>query len=453
MKKDILYAAASLLLLSGCGSFLDVTPQGEVVPRTDDEFAAIIDNRLNEIEGGGDEYIIGNTETIGRLEACADDLDANIRVGNNLAAYAGEYINRRQSDWREIFVIIRDCNIVIDNLKGRESASGILSAAYAIKGILYYNLIRDWCDPWEDASSQMGIPIVDEFSINDMPVRASLRESADYAASLLDASLALDPQDARFIFTEYIVKAYRAKLAFWCEDWETTSAICRDIIAHCGKELSGTDEFASMIQSEYAPKGEVLIRSHINNASELDWYFSYVRGYIASRPASSDLVAMYGDGDVRPAVYFNARHFSAKRPEARLRLSEIVLMLAESEYHQGHREEALAELNKLRRARIVGVADFAEDTLPSVRSGERIVVDAEGKPLTPLIQAILDERRRELFCEGDRWYELKRNGCPEWWVITGGLKYTTKKYLYTAPIYRRDVELNEGLTQNPGYLD
>ena len=68
------------------------------------------------------------------------------------------------------------------------------------------------------------------------------------------------------------------------------------------------------------------------------------------------------------------------------------------------------------------------------------------------MQAILEERRRELYMEGDRWYELKRNGRPEWWIISGGLKYTTRAYLYTAPILKADVDLNPDLKQNPGYV-
>ena len=79
-------------------------------------------------------------------------------------------------------------------------------------------------------------------------------------------------------------------------------------------------------------------------------------------------------------------------------------------------------------------------------------MDCYGKPLTPLLQAIFDERRKEMYMEGDRWYELKRNGCPEWWIISNGLKYTTKAYLYTSPISKSDVDLNPGLEQNPGYV-
>lgn len=455
--KHIIYILTPIALLASCKSYLDVQPQGKVIPKTDDEFAAIMDNRIFDIEGGGDEYVIGNMDAIAKYEGYADNLDANIRVGN-LVAYSGDNINIRQSEWRSIFQIIRDCNIVIENLEGRTTptAKGTLAAAYAMKGICYYNLLRNWCEPWEagNESSQTGLPTVDRFDIEAMPVRASLKESAEYTESMLLMSLEQKNEDARFFFTEYIVKAYLAKLYFWCEDWTSTINVCNDIINGSGLELTPIGSYEDMIQAENDKKGEVLVRSHINNASELDWYFSYVKGYIASRPASSALIRLFGnepEKDVRFRISFDSKRFNTKTPECRVRLSEIVLMLAEAYCHSGDTENALKWLNELRSKRIENVTAYTSETLPAVREDNRIKEDAEGKPLTPLLQAILDERQKELYMEGDRWFELKRNGRPEWWIINNGLKYTTKKYMYTAPVYKGDTDLNPEFKQNPGY--
>ncbi len=416
--------------LCACGNYLNVKPQGYVIPSTDEEFAAILHSHLQDIEGGGDEYIVGNMDVIARLEACADDLDANITAGK-LKIYAGEYINSRMLDWKNIYEIIRDCNIVLDNIGQRDSelALKVISCANAIKGICYLNLMRDFCEPWDAArcDDQPGLPLVDHFDISANPPRSSLRETADYTEKLLRRALSPAMDDEVFIFTEYIVKGYLARLLFWTEDWEGAAALCEDIIANSGVELCEAADYADMLRAVNERKGEVLIRSHINNASELDWYFAYVRGYIASRPASASFVRLFGEEpvkDVRLSCCIDSRRMNAKAPECRLRLSEMVLMLAECRCHQGRDE---------------------------VREDSRIKVDATGKTLTPLMQAILDERRKELFLEGDRWYELKRNGRPEWWVISNGLKYTTKAYMYTAPIYKGDVDRDPNMIQNEGY--
>ena len=447
------------VLLAGCTRFLSVQPQGEVIPKTDEEFAALMHNRIRDIEGGGDAYVLGNMETIALFEGCADDLDANIRVGNNLVSYAGEAINSRMSDYRYSFEIIRDCNIVIENLSGRtsETARGALGAAYAMKGILYYNLLREFAGPYNpsDAGAEPGIPIVDKVDIDAMPSRASLRETAEYASAQLAKALPLTLDDRRWFFTTTLVKAYQARLAFWCEDWDQAAAIAEDIIDHSGFTLTPADGYKAMLNAA-DPTGEVIAKTHINNSSELDWYFSYIKGYIASRPVCAALVRLYGEDpskDIRFTTGWDAKRLNTKLPERRVRLSEMYLIAAEAEYHRGESGTALGYLNDLRRQRVTDAVDYTEATLPPLREGDRITEDAEGEAITPLLQAILDERRKELYLEGDRWFELKRCGRPEWWVISNGLKYTTKKYLYTAPIYKQDCELNPDMKQNPGYED
>lgn len=441
ISKNILIGLAAMVSVIGCKNYLNVQPQGEVIPETDEEFAAIIHNLLRDIEGGGDEYVIGNMDALKFLEGCADNLDANIRTSANLTFFAGEEIDSRQRAYEESWKVVRDCNIVTENMKdrGTDIARGALSAAYSMKGIVYYNLLREFCQPWSDtmADELPGIPIVDKFGINDKPARGTIRQTYDYAKAQFEAALALNPTDPKYVFTEWIIKAYEAKLEFWCQNWDNVITLCEDIIAHNGISLTPISEYADMINSQYDTKGEVLVRSHINNSSELDWYFNYTKSYLASRPASARLIRLFGENpknDVRYAASFDKKRMNVKTPECKVRLSEVVLMLSEAYYHKGDNASALKWLNELRRDRIAEVTDLTMDSLPEVRTDDRIVVDCQGDAVTPLLQAIFDERRKELYMEGDRWYELKRNGRPEWWVISNGLKYTTKEYLYTSPI-------------------
>jgi len=134
-----------------------------------------------------------------------------------------------------------------------------------------------------------------------------------------------------------------------------------------------------------------------------------------------------------------------------MRSDELYLTLAEAYAHLKNTEQALSVLNQVRSARINNVQAYTTANLPEVNRTALIQEDAEGLPLTKLMHAILNERRKELFMEGDRWFELKRNGRPEFWVGNNGLKYTTKKYMYTFPLPRVDVEIIPGLKQNEGY--
>ena len=447
----------SLLLLGGCKNFLNVQPQGEVIPTTDEEFAAIIHTRLQNIEGGEDDNVIGNMETISLLEGIADNLDANIKAGN-LALYSGTEINKWQTNWKEIFEIIRDCNIVIENIEGRtsETARGSLKAAYSMKAICYYNLLRIFCQPWDEGTkiTQDGLPLIDRFDIMDMPVRANMEETFGYIDGLFSQAINVGKVEDLYFFNDNILKIYQAKLYFWCEKWDSCIKVCEDLVNNSGYSLTGISDYEAMIQAEYQAKGEVIVRSHINDASELDWYFTYLEGYIGSRPVGAQLVKLFGTDptkDVRYNLSFDKKRFNTKTPEARVRLSEAVLMLSEAYYHKNDDVNALKWLNELRKNRIEGVIDYQLNTLPKVTTDNKIIVDALGKSLEPLIQAIFHERQKELYMEGDRWFELKRNGSPQWWIINNAMKYTTVKYLYTAPIFKGDIDINPKIKQNPGY--
>lgn len=457
MSKRYIIFLLTVLTLSSCKNYLDVQPQGKVIPKTDEEFAAIIHNRINAIEGGEDQFVVGNFDGIILYESYADNLDANVKVGN-LAAYSGDKINNRQSFYKSIFSIIRDCNIVIENITDRQTdlAKKTCAAAYAIKGICYYNLIRDYCEAYdkEKASTTLGMPIIDKFDMEAMPSRSSLETTIEYCASLLQKSIDYNIEDGLFLFTKDIVKTYLAKLYFWKEDWDSTIQLSEELMKLPNYRLASIAEYPEMIQAKNAAKQEVIVRSHINNNSDIDWYYVMVIKDIKSRPVSHNLVKLFeqdGDNDIRKALSYDKKRINLKTISAKVRSSELVLMLAESYYHKGDNENALINLNKLRKNRIKDVDNYTMMTLPAINSNNLIVKDATGKPLTPLISAIFDERQKEFYMEGDRWFELKRNGSPEFWVINNGLKYTNYEYLYTSPIYKSDVYMNDNMQQNKGY--
>ena len=87
-----------------------------------------------------------------------------------------------------------------------------------------------------------------------------------------------------------------------------------------------------------------------------------------------------------------------------MRGAELKLIEAECYAHLNQIENALKALNELRKARISNATDYTLTTLPDVVSTEKITVDAQGKALTKLMAAILNERRKEFFAEGDRMF-------------------------------------------------
>jgi hypothetical protein len=174
-----------------------------------------------------------------------------------------------------------------------------------------------------------------------------------------------------------------------------------------------------------------------------------------TRPVNYELIRLYDTKDIRLTTFFTSNRKNQKEPFGRIRASEIHLMMAECHAHMGESQLALDILNGLRAKRIEDYTAYTLETLPEVDTKAMIKVDAKGEPLTPLTQAILNERRMEMCMEGDRWFELKRNGSPEFTILTDAIgvwqKYTMKTYMYTFPINKDDVDLKDYLKQNEGY--
>lgn len=453
-------AAAAILLLASCKSFLDVKPKGKVIPETDEEYLSVLNGMLYQVEtyDAGEGTVIPGPTELAEFEAITDNLDANLEdyMGgekSGLPLYQGSEINKRQYMWKYNYEYIRNCNIILEAMQGRGSglAAEMSAACLAIKGICYYNLMRAFCLPYNPAaaSGTAGLPLVKTFDIEERPQRSTLRETGEYICGLLEESIRMNLQEEDYIFTSDVAKAFLAKTLFWLQDWDGALELCEELL---GKyPLSERAGYSTMIQELNKRSGEIIVKSY-TEGSDSDYRYTNAKKAASRRPINKTLIDLFGADpgkDVRWSVTVGARRMNKKTICGRVRSSELCLMAAECYAHKGEDGEALKKLNLLRSKRIENASDYTMETLPEV--GERLIAeDCTGQALTPLLSAIFDERRKELFLEGDRWYELKRNGRPEMFVISNMRKYTTYKYLYTFPINRNDVDLGK-LEQNDGY--
>jgi starch-binding outer membrane protein, SusD/RagB family len=118
-----------------------------------------------------------------------------------------------------------------------------------------------------------------------------------------------------------------------------------------------------------------------------------------------------------------------------LRLAEQYLIRAEARAQQGNIGGAQSDLNAIRN-----------------RAG---LTNTNASDQASLLTAILHERQTELFCEGHRWFDLKRTGAVEavMSVVTplksNGAPWKSYQQLY--PILNADILKSPNLTQNPEY--
>jgi len=115
-----------------------------------------------------------------------------------------------------------------------------------------------------------------------------------------------------------------------------------------------------------------------------------------------------------------------------LRLGELYLIRAEAAAQLNNLTQALADINTIRQR--AGLSPNPADAASQ----------------TTVLNAVMRERRVELFCEwGNRWFDLKRTGTAA--TVLGSEKtgYTANAALYPLP--QTQIQLDNLLIQNPGY--
>lgn len=457
MKKNI-WIIGVMCCLCSCRDYLDIKPYGKTIPQTAEEFSALLHQTLNKLDYGESNCILNTVGETSTLEMYADNLEANLTEypgGNFLPVYVGADVDKQTSRYSEYYALVRNCNIIIGEMKDRTSEMGrqVLGTAYAIRGICYYEMLRRYCEPYQETNkSQAGLPIVAHFDMEAQPRRSTFRQTVDFIEENFLNALEYEVSDDIYRIKADVVHGYFARLYFWTKQWDKVLTETDYLLKKY--PIIDLEGYKEMMESPYTAKGNILLKSNIYTNTSTDLSNSSTMSTMKYRPASIQFISLFDEqADVRYSMDFNSKRQAIKLPKGCMRSAEWLLMRAEAFYHTGNNQEALSLVNLLRRNRIAGCVDYTMDHLPAVPDTQLIRVDCDNKPLTPLLNLILNERRKEFFLEGDRWFELKRNGSPEFWRTRDGKKYVTQKFLYTFPLPITDIELVEGLIQNEGYTD
>lgn len=466
IKKHIFTAAAACISLgiSSCTNYLDIKPYDKVIPETPEEFSALLHNILNDIDEGDENYLVPNYSIASDFDvAFGDDFEVCLTEagGSRLRTYLGNYIehNGYYSCYSRLYEYIRNCNIIINEMEDHDSeeARNVFAAAYAMRGVAYYELIRQFCQIPDPANldSQLGVPLVTIFDMEATPARASMATILNQIESDLKTSLSYNMTDPVYRFTPDVVKGYLGRLYFWSRRWEDCLGISREILA--AHPLLDRDGFKTMMENFGKLTGNQLIKCYRSASVTGTGSLTGTTSNISYRPVSIRYLSNYYDDekvtDIRYDMYVNSKRQIKKTVFCGMRGAEFKLMEAESLYHLRREPEALKSINEFRSYRIKNSKDIEMDNLPAVNSREIMKMDVNGQPITPLLALIQRERRKEFLLEYDRFFELKRNGCPEFTTYLNGTKYRTLSYMYTLPIPIHDMDIVDNLQQNPGYTE
>jgi len=415
-------------------------------------------------------------------DVMADNIYTELTYANGrYIAQNSNTVNSHFNIWTTAYSIINEVNTIIANIDGlndpagQSKKAGIKAEALALRAMVYFDLARVYgYEPVNVASAGNGFnksvplrlkPTAGLPDAEQVP-RATVTEVYASIEADLKAAIALFPSGAsasRVRLNKGAAYALLGKSYLYSGKWAEAVTAFDDAMntANTGARLASAGTYISAFAAN--PNTESMFELVINPTTQLggvtgnnDSMYSYTHpsGYntiptFGGQTVSDELFALFGTGDDRKAMIFqfggtasspnpvfnwSDKYSGARGPYADnpkvIRFADVLLMKA----------EALAEQNQF------GAAATIVTQLRTNRNADVSIVPTD----LNIKSFIQDERRRELFFEGHRWFDLKRRGLgitKPAKVGLGTIPATDFKLL--APIPNSEFLL--GLERNPGY--
>jgi hypothetical protein len=321
-----------------------------------------------------------------------------------------------------------------------------------LRAIAHFALMQSFCKKYEP--SGLGIAVMTSYDNAAKPARNTMSEVISQIETDISAAKGYLGTPTDFIDYEINsvnLTAFQARVALFKRDYTAAKNLATNIISSLNGLAQGDDyRDIWMDKLSIGAQQEVLFRYRTGNSTSLGGLWTSTSGLIPIAP-SSKLINEFADNDIRKntffdtleaEIYFVKKHYESDRGARRvdvkyIRLSEMYLIRAEANAMLGDVAAGTADLNTLRTARISG---YVDDTFAT---------SAE------LMEAIIEERYKELCFEGFRFYDLKRTSRP---VIRESvdaqadwIKLDSNSYKFVYPIPRSAILSNPNTVQNPGY--
>jgi hypothetical protein len=324
----------------------------------------------------------------------------------------------------------------------------------ALRGISHFSLLQAYCKAY-DPNDPMGIAIMLVSDPTARPARNTVAESIAQIEKDLSDAYALLPAVTPSTFTDTVmnqvnINAYRARVALFKGDYANAISYATSVINSNVKPLVTGTAFSGIWTD--ANSNETLFRIRYANSTAVGSLWTTTGGLVYISP-SDKLVNSYLSSDIRKAAYIGTgsgktylnKYYTSSRGGRAVdmkpcRISEMYLIRAEAYARQATPNLVLgaADLNTLRAQRITG---YTNQTFTAA---------------SDLVNAVLDERFKELCFEGFRFFDLKRNNLPvqraasdvtstTWQTLPAG------DYRFTWPIPQYELLANPNMKQNPGY--
>lgn len=388
----------------------------------------------------------------------ADNVFISSRNSGRYSAFDQYVITTANADyegyWNNAYTaILRANNIINAKLTDNANVNQLKGEAYALRALLYFNLVRSFAKSGDMAAE--GVPIVLTYDPTLKPKRNTVQEVYTQIQADLDKAYgSMTEYNGSARFSKFAARGLAAKVAFYAGDYAKALTYSQDVINNGGFTLLTSGAVLTYWANPASTSNKVETLFEVSADATLNAGTDEL-GYIYNQAGYGDLLAneelykLYSDTDVRkklitigsraqaenPAYIVNKyQNVAGDRDDKKvLRLSEVYLIAAESAARTNNETDALKYLNALVAQR--------DASLVYASTGATLIED------------IITERRKELAFEGDRFYDLNRLKRD---IVRVGGKYAIRTVPFSnnfriGPIPQSERNANPNISQNPGY--
>ena len=353
--------------------------------------------------------------------------------------------------------ILRANNIINAPLATTANIDQYKGEARCLRALAYFNLVRYFAKPYTDDPNSMGVPIVTAYDPNLKPGRDKVSDVYNLIISDLNSAFTLMTKyTSSSQFSKYAAKALLAKVYLTMGDKANAKTAAVDVITNGGfGSLTAANHAAYWANSSWrTDKLETIFEVSSDAVANLAFdalsYLYSQAGNYGDMVSSDSLYVKFEAADVRRALYpivqrpvGGANVVSVNKypvitgdysDTKVLRLSEMYLIAAEASL-PGNEADALTYINYITSRR--GATAIAS-------TGAQLLAD------------VLNERRKELAFEGDRYMDLQRlkqdvvrsNNYP---AAARNIPYTNHRRILPIPQTEMDANPTIRTQQNSGY--
>jgi len=511
MKRIVAILFLTSVSFSCSDSFLDVKNENELTAQNFFTKVSEFDLALNgTYDAVKNLDLFGQTFYIQTLLSLAHEADYwNAQCRNEVTPADGNvYIA-----WRGFYRIVARANDIIENAPrflatrnptdaDKTALNLIVAQAQFLRGFAYFHLVRLWGEAsYATDASRLAVPLIlkvatsrDEMMIPRATVGQvydQIIKDFEFAAENLPT--AWDANNIARV-TRYAAKGFLGQVYLYMEDYATARTYFEEVLISNRYQLAPFNRYEDLFLGNNEFSNESLWElNYVVDMAQNIWENGLGSGIalviappgrgwsnctphgvnifrFGSDPRLSiatyhqdDLVAVT-DGSMEPAgrSEFNYTGHSFKKYAPKnysvlatnrnsginylvMRLADVYLMYAETLNHFGEDGTAAEYVNKVRRRAYGFPANNPEPTVDYTGGG------------TALRDFIREERFKELFGEGHRWYDIVRwkivkeeiEKYNDFRVTQGEIIYHDKDYYYPIPL--QELDNNTAMVPSTGY--